>query len=69
MITFYLIGSLVSAVCFLLGEKWEEDKLELIPNQKILMLLIAMSLSWFGLIGTIVFGFEETRRKNDKDTN
>ena len=58
MITFYLIGSLISAVCFLLGEKLEEDKIELVPNQKILMLLIAMSLSWFGLIGTIVFGIE-----------
>lgn len=65
MITFYLIGSLVSAVCFLLGEKWEEDKIELIPNQKILMLLIAMSLSWFGVIGTIVFVFEEIRRNDE----
>ena len=64
MINFYLLGSIISVICFLIGEHFDDDRQEFIPNQKVIMMLLAAFLSWFGLIGTIVFGLQE-RRNNE----
>jgi len=64
MTNFYLLGSVISVVCFLIGEHFNDDRQEFIPNQKVMMMLLAAFLSWFGIIGTIVFGLYE-RENND----
>lgn len=61
MISFYLLGSLLSVALTLIGEYLDKDRYELIQNQKTVMILLSAFLSWFGIIGTMFLLFEKDK--------
>jgi hypothetical protein len=63
MISFYLWGSVLSAIIYILGDYYSEDEEDIIPNQRYLLFMLVMCLSWLGVLGTI---FDMLDKKGDK---
>ena len=58
MMTFYLVGSLISVICFVIGDSCDDDN----KSQNTMAMFLAAILSWFGLIGAFIFWLEERRK-------
>ena len=62
MVKFYLLGSVLAVIIYLIGEYYDDEyTVEVVPNQKIILCLLAFCLSWFGIIGGILFNIEDEK--------